>query len=73
MTNTCVASSCSEKVTSGGLSFFGGIIGVAGDDDEDEEELDGGAAIGVILTVNPILRGVGSTLPAVSTARTIIV
>jgi hypothetical protein len=70
VTNTCVGSSCSEKVMSGGLSFLGGTIGIT---DDDDTHPDGGATIGVILTVNPIIRGVGSILPAISTERTVIV
>lgn len=73
VTKTCVARICSEKVTSGGVFFFGGVIGVGDEDNDDEDHPDGGATTGVALTVNVILRGVGSILPAASTERTVIV
>ena len=75
MTKTCVGSSCSEKVTSGGVSFLGGTIGIAGEDEEEEDDAlpEGGVTTVDTFTVNKTTRGVASRFPAASVALTVIV
>jgi hypothetical protein len=51
---------------------LGGVIGVA-DDEEDEDPPDGGATTAGTLTINGIIRGVASLLPAASIDMTVIV